>query len=119
MLSGSSLDSNATAYRDVKASSFVETTLSRIFGLTQEHTLGLFPKNARVGDRIVLFSGGTTPYLIRPAYHNLGSHDQKRKTCSRRLDDGFVLVGPCYVFGFAYAAVRAKNLENAQEIIIF
>lgn len=122
VLSGSSLDSNTTAFHDVKASNFVETTLSRIFGLTQERSLGLFPKNAQVGDRIVLFSGGSTPYLIRPAYHNLGSHNQSRKTCYRREGDGdgFELVGPCYVFGLAHAEARAtKNLEDSQEILIF
>jgi hypothetical protein len=121
ILSGSeSVDSNTTAFRDIKASNFAETTLARIFGLTQQRTIGLFPKNAQVGDRIVLFSGGSTPYLIRPAYHNLGSYDQRRKTCSRRLGDGFELVGPCYVWGLAEAEARAtKHLQSSHEIIIF
>lgn len=123
VLSGSSLldtlDNNTTAFRDVKASDFVETTLARIFGLTQQRTIGLFPKNAQVGDRIVLFSGGSTPYLIRPAYHHLGSYDQRRKRCSRRLGDGFELGGPCYVWGLADLEARAtKHLDN-QEILIF
>jgi hypothetical protein len=107
------------AFRDVKASDFFESTLERIFGTTQRGSIGLFPKNSQAGDRIVLFSGGSTPYLIRPAYHNLGSCDQKRKACYRRKEDGWELVGPCYVYGLADSEARAKDVQASQEILLF
>jgi hypothetical protein len=113
------LDNNTVAFHDVKASELAESTIERIFGLTHQSTIGLFPKNSLVGDRVVLFSGGSTPYLVRPTYHNLGSYDQVRKVCSWRFAVGFELVGPCYVYSLADSQARAKAIEESEEIVIF
>jgi hypothetical protein len=112
------LNNNTVAFRDVKALELVEITTGRIFGLTHQSGIGLFPKNAQVGDRVVLFSGGSTPYLIRPASYNLGSYNQPRRVCSRRPEFGFELVGPCYIFSLADSQARAKAAEDSEEVLI-
>jgi hypothetical protein len=110
---------NTTAFRDVKASDFFEDTIERIFGMTHIGSIGLFLKNSQVGDRVVLFSGCSTPFLVRPAYHNLGLQGQETRSCPRRKGDGFELVGPCYVYGLADSQARAKVVQESQEMFLF
>lgn len=113
------LDSKTKAFRDVKASDFVECTVERIFGLTNLRRIGLFPSHARVGDRIVLFNGGSTPYLVRPAYHDPGRYYQTRMRCRTRSELGFELVGPCYVHDLGGSYARAEAVMKSEEMVIF
>jgi hypothetical protein len=44
---------------------FGDYVLPRSFYITEKGYIGLAPNNVRVGDTLVIFWGGSTPYIIR------------------------------------------------------
>ncbi|CAI6335676.1 unnamed protein product [Periconia digitata] len=69
----------------------------RVFVVTRAGRLGLCPRDARAGDRVVVLYGGSVPYVVRP------------------LQDGtWVFVGECYVDGIMFG--EAQNLKTQMGI---
>ncbi|PVI00198.1 HET-domain-containing protein [Periconia macrospinosa] len=69
----------------------------RLFFISEAGRLGLCPREAREGDRVVVLYGGSVPYVLRP------------------LDDGkWMFVGECYVDGIMFG--EAEALKSQKEI---
>ncbi|KAK8214007.1 heterokaryon incompatibility protein-domain-containing protein [Phyllosticta capitalensis] len=67
--------------------------------ITEEYRLGLVPRDARPGDRIMVFPGAVTPHIIR-----------------QRDSGNYELVGDCYVRGLMHG--RGLLLGYGQTIVL-
>ncbi len=109
----------AEAFPGVRASDYIESASNKVFGVTMEGSIGLFPSKTQIGDRVVLFAGGTMPYLLRPASPSQRSSYLLRTPCLRRNGVVYHLVGPCYVYGLTDTDERAKHSSSHHEILLF
>lgn len=99
-------------------------------------TKGLFPWPARVGDVVVLLSGGKVPYLLRPV--SSGDDDVEEKledlvlsedtgavnpnmTVSKSLqgDKKYQFVGECFVMGAMNGRYYEKQMREGRELSMF
>lgn len=71
----------------------------RIYGVTAELRMGMFPARTILGDNISAFAGASTPHVIR-----------------LRVAGGYKFVGECYVDGLMYDEVC--YLPNFEEIFV-
>jgi hypothetical protein len=117
------LTEDIEVFPGVRAKDLVESTSKKVFGVTQAGSMGLFPHNARVGDQIVLFSGGTIPYIIRRAARFSGNSEllyaKQIVSCMRRGENAYNLIGPCYVLGMMDEDERARDPKMYDEILLY
>jgi hypothetical protein len=110
------MEETTKAFATVRAADFVESTSNRVFGVTTDGSIGLFTSKAQAGDRVLLFKGGTMPYLMRPTRNTVGS--QQGMACARTNVDAYQLIGPCYVYGFTDSRERVKERSSYREIVL-
>ncbi len=79
---------------------FMTCSFGRCFFITCAGYIGWAPKDAQEGDRLCLFSGSDIPYLIRP-----------------KGNEGFLLIGACYVHGLMNGKARELGLGGEVESI--
>ncbi|KIW09132.1 uncharacterized protein PV09_00070 [Verruconis gallopava] len=77
-----------------------EKTLYRRLARTEKGYLALVPRQSAVGDRVALFKGGKTPFLVRQA----------------RFGMGWELVGSMYIHGLMYG--EQWKTELCQDMFI-
>jgi hypothetical protein len=77
---------------------FASATTDRKFFVTKEGFMGLTSPETCSGDRVVIFSGGTTPFIIRRDQHS----DGKRSS--------YTLVGEAYIHGL----MNGEGLNNSK-----
>jgi hypothetical protein len=68
--------------------------------LTKKGHLGKVPIRAQTGDVICVIAGAAVPFLLRPK------------------DDGYMLVGQCYLHGFMKGEVLEMGEYRAEEILL-
>ena len=66
------------------------TTMNRVFCVTEKDYIGLVPYRARVNDLIVVLFGGHTPFVLR----------EREVPGSAETGRRWQLIGECYVHGF-------------------
>jgi len=65
---------------------------ARVFGITENCWMGVFPKNSKAGDQICIFNGHVTLFIIRSTDpSSLGESPGEKRN--------FVVVGECYING--------------------
>ena len=69
-------------------------------GISRKNYVGLVPRETRIGDKVVLLSGGRLPFILRP------------------VGDHFQLIGGCYMHGYMKGEAWPEDEEALQEIII-
>lgn len=99
-----SLLDGSTTYSEAKmdamyAVSRVTFCMRRRFFITRGSRVGLGPNSMRPGDRVMVFRGGHTPFVIR------------------EIDDEYQLVGACYVHGImdGEAVSSQTSIETFRE----
>ena len=68
--------------------------------ISKKGYLGLVPSEAQSGDKVVLLSGGSLPFILRPVVNH------------------FQLIGGCYMHGYMKGGAWPDNEEDLEEIII-
>ncbi|KAI0428561.1 heterokaryon incompatibility protein-domain-containing protein [Xylaria sp. FL1042] len=68
-------------------------------GYTDEGEIGWFPRNTRIGDRVVILLGASMPCVLR-----------------ERLEGGYTIVGQCIVDGVMKGEAVRKGLHRVEEI---
>lgn len=73
---------------------FVQANNGRVFFITQDRYMGLAPIGCEAGDRICVIRGGSVPFVIQ------------------KHDDGWLLMGECYVRGLMDGeAIQMDEIE--------
>jgi hypothetical protein len=67
--------------------------------------IGFFPEDVEVGDKIAMFSGASTPFILRRSVHG-------------QSDDAYELVGPCYILGLMDLDMKSLERSEVGEILI-
>ncbi|GAB1316894.1 Folylpolyglutamate synthetase [Madurella fahalii] len=75
----------------------------RVFGITDQGLMDLFPHGTQIGDAVAVFYGAPVPFTLRPySRHPAACEVEGVRTLHESALDGGVhyqLVGPCYVHG--------------------
>ncbi|KAK4495910.1 hypothetical protein PRZ48_013178 [Zasmidium cellare] len=78
-----------------------QTIYGRSFFLTDSGSMGLGPREARVGDSIVYFPGGLYPFVLRP-----------------RGNETFEMIGDCYLYGFDEFEFEVSEVEGFGKFVV-
>jgi hypothetical protein len=91
------------ALANLRVSELVDCTSRRTFGRVTQG-IGFFPEGVNVGDKVAVFSGATTPFILRRSLQSQG--------------DAYQLVGPCYVRCLMGSGASSSKHVKFRELLI-
>jgi hypothetical protein len=84
----------------------------RNFFITESGYFGMGPRYTKLGDVVVVFDGGETPFVLRQiksSEHTVDSNMEENAEGRFSPDEQYELVGECYVHGFMDNEVAAPK----------
>ena len=89
----------------------------RVLGQTTSNRLGLFEHEVAIGDKIILLSGATTPYVVRhiKVWRQDGGHYVLSSSSNYPY---YKLIGPCFVSGLMSSNSKPASTEGYKEMIL-
>jgi hypothetical protein len=78
---------------------------NRIFFVTQEGSMGLGPKWLKEQDKIVVFDGAETPFILR-------------RTTDEVVGEAWLLMGDCYLHGWMVGSYLERKIKNNTEAMM-
>ena len=88
-----------------------QTTVGRAFFISKEGWIGLGPVPVRPGDRIVVFEGAETPFVLRKVGSN--GDDDGEKTEKK---EEWQVLGDAYVHGFMDGEGLSQTYEGSRQV---
>jgi hypothetical protein len=84
--------------------------------VTKSGYIGVGPNNAMAGDVVAIFSGATTPFVLRKA--ELDDSGQATPSLTGKLDDRrWKIIGSCYLHGFMDNEVASPEWQDKRQMI--
>jgi len=84
---------------------------NRCFFITSKGYIGIGPSEMKPGDKVVVLLGGRTPFILRPCTpQRIG--DEAAPLPQDLHNDGYLLVGDCYVHGMMKGEIMMREKGN-------